>query len=75
MEDEEANEYFAILETRNTFYCGLPNVDVTENAFKSLNEDSPLGANMLPTRILKKKMCPRISTSPSYAYFGNTDVW
>ena len=54
MIDEEANEYSAILEARHTFYCGLPTVDVTEKALKSLDEDSALGPDKLPTRILKR---------------------
>ena len=74
MIDEEANEYSAILEARHTLYCGLPTVDVTEKALKSLDEDSALGPDKLPTRILKRYP-PRIISSPSYAYSGYTDVW
>ena len=57
MIDEKANEYSAILETRHTFHCCLPTVDVTKRALKSVLEDSALGPDMLPTRILK--ICAR----------------
>ena len=54
MIDEDANEYSAIPEARHTFYCGLLTVNVTEKALKNLNENSVLGPDKLPTRILKK---------------------
>ena len=54
MIDEEANEYTEILDSHPTFYCGLPTVEATEQALKTLDEDSALGPDMLPTRILKQ---------------------
>ena len=43
MMDEKANEHSAMRETRHTFQCGLPTVDVPERALKSLNEDNAFG--------------------------------
>ena len=54
MIDEEHNEYSAIAYVHPTFYCGLPTVEATEKALTSLDEDSALGPDLVPTRILKK---------------------
>ena len=54
MIDEEANEYTEILDSHPTFYCGLPTVEATEQALKTPDEDSALGLDMLPKRILKQ---------------------
>ena len=55
MIDEEANEYTEILDSHPTFYCGLATVEATEQALKTLDEDSALGPDTLPTRILKQR--------------------
>ena len=54
MIDAEANEYFEIAYTHPIFFCGLPTVEATEKALASLDEDSALGPDLVPTRILKR---------------------
>ena len=49
-----ANEYIEIHNAPLFFYCGLPTVEAMENAFKSLDGDSALRLDMVPTRILKR---------------------
>ena len=59
MIDAEANEYFEIAYTHPIFFCGLPTVEATEKALASLDEDSALGPDLVPTRILKR--CAKVS--------------
>ena len=54
MPDEEANEYSDIPYSHPIFYCGLPTVEATEKALARLDEDSALGRDLVPTRILKR---------------------
>ena len=54
MPDEEANEYSDIPYSHPIFHCGLPTVEATEKALASLDEDSALGPDLVPTRILKR---------------------
>ena len=54
MSDAEANEYSDIAYTHPIFFCGLPTVEATEKALASLDEDSALGPDLVPTRILKR---------------------
>ena len=54
MIDEEPNEYSGIADVHPIFYCGLPTVEATEKALTSLDEDSALGPDLVPTGILKK---------------------
>ena len=37
-----------------TFYCGPPTIAATENVLKTLDEESALGPDLIPTRILKQ---------------------
>ena len=37
-----------------TFYCGPPTIAATENELKTLDEESALGPDLIPTRILKQ---------------------
>lgn len=52
--DAEANEYSEIAYVHPIFFCGLPTVEATEKALASLDEDSALGPDLAPTRILKR---------------------
>ena len=54
MIDEEPNGYSGIAYVHPIFYCGLPTVEATEKALAKLDEDSALGPDLVPTRILKK---------------------
>ena len=54
MSDAEANEYSEIAHTHPIFFCGLPTVEATGKALASLDEDSALGPDLVPTRILKR---------------------
>ena len=54
MPDEEANEYSDIPYSHPIFHCGLPTVEATEKAPASLDEDTALGPDLVPTRILKR---------------------
>ena len=54
MIDAEVNEYSEIPYVHSTFVCGMPTIEATENALKTLDEDSALGPDMIPTRILKR---------------------
>ena len=54
MNDQEANEYSEITCTHPIFHCGLPTIEATEQALASLDEDSALGPDLVPTRILKR---------------------
>ena len=54
MSDAEANEYSEIAYTHPIFFCGLPTVEATEKELASLDEDSALGPDLVPTRILKR---------------------
>ena len=54
MSDAEANEYSDIAYTHPIFFCGLPTVEATEKELASLDEDSALGPDLVPTRILKR---------------------
>ena len=51
--DGAANELTAIFYAQATFYWGLIIVEVTAETLKSLDEDSALGFDMLPSRIRK----------------------
>ena len=53
MIEEEANEYSEVDVAHAVFYSGLPTIEATEQALKQLDEDSALGPDMVPTRILK----------------------
>ena len=37
-----------------TFYCGPPTIAATEHVLKTLDEESALGPDLIPTRILKQ---------------------
>ena len=52
--DAEVNEYSEIPYGHSTFFCGMPTIEATENALKTFDEDSALGPDMIPTRILKQ---------------------
>ena len=54
MIDAEVNEYSEIPYVHSTFVCSMPTIEATENALKTLDEDSALGPDMIPTRILKQ---------------------
>ena len=54
MINEDANAYSEIAYVHAISYCGLPPVEAIEEAMKSLDEDSALGPNLVPTRILKR---------------------
>ena len=54
MIDAEANEYSEITYTHPIFVCGLPTIEATEKALASLDEDSALDPDLVPTRILKR---------------------
>ena len=54
MIDETHNEYSAIAYVHPIFFCGLPTVEATEKALISLDEDSALSPDLVPTRILRK---------------------
>ena len=54
MSNEELNEYSEIACTHPIFYCGPPTVEATEKTLASLDEDSALGPDLVPTRILKR---------------------
>ena len=54
MIEAEVNEYSEIPCVHPTFYCGPPTIEATEAALKALDEDSALGPDLLPTRILKQ---------------------
>ena len=47
--------------TETIFYCGLRTVEATEKAVTSLDHESALGHNLVPTRILKK--CTKVFAS------------
>ena len=51
MIDEEPNEYSGIAYVHPIHYCVLPTVEATEKALTSLDEDSALGPDLVPTRI------------------------
>ena len=51
---EDLNEYSEIACVHPIFYCGPPTVEATEKALASLDEDSALGPDLVPTRILKR---------------------
>ena len=61
MIDAKANEYLEIAYTHPSFFCGLPTVEATEKALASLDEDSALGPDLVPTRILKR--CAQVLAS------------
>ena len=48
------DEYFEVPYVHPTFYYGLPTIDATENALKTLDEDGALGPDMIPMRVLKR---------------------
>ena len=54
MIEEEANEYSEIAYVHPTFFCGLPTEEATEKALASLDEDSAIGPDLVPTRLLKR---------------------
>ena len=54
MIEEEANEYSEIAYVHPTLFCGLPTVEATEKALASLDEDSAIGPDLVPTRLLKR---------------------
>ena len=52
MIEAEENEYSEIAFEHPILFCGLPTVEATEKALASLDEDSALGPDLVPTRIL-----------------------
>ena len=72
MINEELNEYSEIACTHPIFYCGPPTVEATEKALASLDEDSALGPDLVPTRILKR--CAKVLSYPAHADFRNLEV-
>ena len=54
MIEEEANEYSKVDVAHAVFVYGLPTIEATEQALKHLDEDSALGPDKVPTRILKR---------------------
>ena len=54
MIDKEANEYSEVDVAHAVFYSDLQTIEATEQALKQLDEDSALGPDMVPTRILKR---------------------
>ena len=54
MIDAEINEYSEVPNVHPTFFCGMPTIEATEATLKSLDEDSALGPDKVPTRILKR---------------------
>ena len=54
MIDAEANEYSEIAYVLPILFCGLPIIEATEQEPASLAEDSALGPDLVPTRILKR---------------------
>ena len=54
MIEAEDNEYSEIRYVQPLFFCGLPIVEATEKELASLDEDSALGPDLVPTRILKR---------------------
>ena len=54
MPGEEDNEYSEVGGAHAVLYCGMPTVEATEKALHSLDEDSALGPDLVPTRILKR---------------------
>ena len=54
MIDAEANEYSEIAYTHPILFCALPTIEATEKALASLDEDSALGPDLVPTWILKR---------------------
>ena len=59
MIDAEVNGYSEIPYVHPIFFCGLPTVEAKEKALASLDEDSALGPDLVPTRILKR--CAKVS--------------
>ena len=51
---EKVNEYSEIAYEHPTFNCGLPTLEATETAARSIDEDSAVGSGMMPTRFLKR---------------------
>ena len=56
-----------------TFYCGPPTIAATENALKTLDEDSALGPDLIPTRI-PKAMRTCFGTSSAQTDHSHFDV-
>ena len=54
MPGEEDNEYSEVGGAQAVLNCGMPTVEATEKALHSLDEDSALGPDLVPTRILKR---------------------
>ena len=54
MNDQEANEYSEIAYVHPVFFCGQPTVEAVEKTLASLDEDSAIGPDLIPTRILKR---------------------
>ena len=54
MIDEEVNEYYEIPYVHSIFVCSMPTIEAPENALKTLDEDSAMGPDMIPTRTLKQ---------------------
>ena len=54
MNDQEANEYSEIAYVHPVFFCGQPTVEAVEKTLASLDEDSAIGPDLVPTRILKR---------------------
>ena len=54
MIEDDANEFSEVDVAHGVLYCGLPTIEATEQALKHLDEDSALGPDMVPTRILKR---------------------
>ena len=54
MIDAENNEYSEIAYVHPILFCGMPTVEATAKAVASLDEDSALGPDLVPTRILKR---------------------
>ena len=50
----EVNECYKVPYVHPKFYCALPTVEATEKELTSLDEDSVLDLDMIPTWILKR---------------------
>ena len=49
MAEGEAHDYSQVDNAHAVFYCGRPTLEATETASHSLEEDSALGPDMVPT--------------------------
>ena len=54
MIDAKVNEYSKITYLHSTLFCGMPTIETTKTALKTLHENNDLNPDMIPTRILKQ---------------------